>query len=296
MRLFLKFVLFCIVLGAGVLYMSLPPKNAPDIYTLSVEHGDTLHIVADKLYLAHVIQSKTLFILYARVLGNERSIISGEYVFKKPAPSYSYALHIVDGIFGIQRTKIVIPEGSTNTQIVGIVTKNFSTISEADFLVAISSKEGYMFPDTYAFFPSVTKEDIISRIQENFNYKLGFFDTRIRRSGYSKLEILTMASLLEKEAYGDTDRDVISGILWKRLEKGMPLQVDASNMFDNRFDSYQTKGLPPAPIDNPGEKAIEAALHPTDSPYLYYLHDKTGHVHYAISFAEHKKNIQIYLK
>ena len=105
-----------------------------------------------------------------------------------------------------------------------------------------------------------------------------------------------MASILEKEAFGDIDRDVISGILWKRLQKGMPLQVDASNMFDNPFDTYKNKGLPPAPINNPGVKAIEAALSPKDSPYLYYLHDKTGKVHYAISFAEHKKNIAAYLR
>ena len=296
MRIFSKFILCCILILASIFFLSLPPGDAPDTYTLSVERGDTLGSVGDKLVFAHAIRSKTLFIIYARVLGNERTIIPGEYVFKKPTVAYSYALRVMGGIFGIQRTRIVIPEGSTNAQIAAVVAKNFPAISEADFAAAIQGKEGYVFPDTYAFFPSTTKEEIIARIQENFNYKLGFFDTRIRQSGYTKLQILTMASILEKEAFGDIDRDVISGILWKRLQKGMPLQVDASNMFDNPFDTYKNKGLPPAPINNPGVKAIEAALSPKDSPYLYYLHDKTGKVHYAISFAEHKKNIAAYLR
>lgn len=296
MHLFSRFILCCILVLGGVFFFSLPPSDAPDTYTLSVEQGDTLGSVGDKLVLARAIHSKTLFIVYARILGNERTIIPGEYVFKKPAIAYSYALRVTGGIFGIQRTRILIPEGSTNAQIAAVVAKNFPAISEADFASAIQGKEGYVFPDTYAFFPSATKEEIVARIEENFNYKLGFFDTRIRQSGHTKLEILTMASILEKEAYGDIDRDVISGILWKRLRIGMPLQVDASTLFANPFDTYKNKGLPPAPINNPGAKAIEAALSPKDSPYLYYLHDKTGKVHYGTSFAEHKKNIAAYLK
>lgn len=296
MRLFSTFIACCIVVLGGMFFLSLPPKNAPDTYTLSVEKGDTLHSVVDKLVFADAIRSKTLFIIYARVLGNERTIIPGEYVFTKPTIVYYYALRVMGGMFGIQRTKILIPEGSTNAQIAAIVSKNFPHISEKDFTSALAGKEGYLFPDTYAFFPGTTKEEILARIQENFNYKLGFFDTRIRQSGHTKLEILTMASLLEKEAYGDIDREVISGILWKRLKIGMRLQVDASMLFANPFDTYANKGLPPMPINNPGAKAIDAALSPQDSPYLYYLHDKTGRVHYAISFAEHKKNIQTYLK
>lgn len=296
MHLFSRFILCCILVLGGVFFFSLPPSDAPDTYTLSVEQGDTLGSVGDKLVLARAIHSKTLFIVYARVLGNERTIIPGEYVFKKPAIAYIYALRVTGGIFGIQRTRILIPEGSTNAQIAAVVAKNFPTISEVEFASVIKGKEGYIFPDTYAFFPSVTKEEIIARIEENFNYKLGFFDTRIRQSGYTKLQILTMASILEKEAYGDIDRDVISGILWKRLRIGMPLQVDASTLFANPFDTYKNKGLPPAPINNPGAKAIEAALSPKDSPYLYYLHDKTGKIHYARSYTEHKRNIELYLR
>jgi UPF0755 protein len=98
-----------------------------------------------------------------------------------------------------------------------------------------------------------------------------------------------MASLIEGEAKGDIDRGIISGILWKRIKIGMPLQVDASP------ETYKVKGLPKSPIGNPGIKTIEAAINPQNSPYFYYLHDKNGNIHYAKTFTEHEANIKKYL-
>lgn len=99
-----------------------------------------------------------------------------------------------------------------------------------------------------------------------------------------------MASILEREAKGDQDREQISGILWKRLSIGMALQVDAAP------ETYKERGLPDSPIGNPGLESIYASLYPKTTPYLYYLHDKQGMIHYARSFAEHKANIAKYLK
>ena len=98
-----------------------------------------------------------------------------------------------------------------------------------------------------------------------------------------------MASIIEKEARG-SDRGVISGILWKRLSLGRALEVDAAP------ETYKVKGLPKAPIANPGLAAIKAAIHPENSPYFYYLHDADGNIHYAKSFEEHKRNKELYLK
>ncbi len=110
---------------------------------------------------------------------------------------------------------------------------------------------------------------------------------------------------------GDSDRAIVSGILWNRLNKGMPLQVDATLGYvtgkssseltvndlksDSLYNTYTHKGLPPGPISNPGIAAIGAAIHPDISPYLYYLHDKNGVIHFARTFAEHKQNIAKYL-
>ena len=98
-----------------------------------------------------------------------------------------------------------------------------------------------------------------------------------------------MASVIEREAKGDIDRELISGILWKRIAMNMPLQVDASP------ETYKTKGLPRSPISNPGLAAIKAAVYPKNSSYLYYLHDKSGIIHYAENLSEHNKNARKYL-
>ena len=124
--------------------------------------------------------------------------------------------------------------------------------------------------------------------------------------------MITLASILEKEAHGADDRSIIAGILLKRLSMGMPLQVDATVAYalgktgetltpsdlatNSPYNTYIHKGLPPGPIDSPGLASILAVLHPTLTSYLYYLHDAQGIAHYAVTFAQHEQNIALYLK
>jgi UPF0755 protein len=154
---------------------------------------------------------------------------------------------------------------------------NFNTTI---FLEKTKNRQGYLFPDTYFFNKSITADGVIGALHMNFNKKVVS----------PQNDVVVMASILEKEASGKRDVGVIAGILWKRITLNMPLQVDAAP------ETYKEKGLPVMPISNPGLVSIFAALHPIDSPYLYYLHDKNGMVHYAKTFAEHKKNIGLYLK
>ena len=112
----------------------------------------------------------------------------------------------------------------------------------------------------------------------------------IKIERYIEKEIITMASLIEREAKGSVDRNMISGILWNRFNKGILLQVDSAP------ETYKIKGLPDNPICNPGIEAIKSALNPENSSYLFYLHDKSGMIHYAVTFVEHQKNIVKYLK
>ena len=109
-------------------------------------------------------------------------------------------------------------------------------------------------------------------------------------TGRTERDIITMASIIERESKGDADREIISGILWKRIKLDIPLQVDVAP------ETYKTKGLPKNPIANPGMESIKAAIYPQSSMYLYYLHDKNGGIHYAKIFAEHRQNILKYLK
>jgi UPF0755 protein len=151
-------------------------------------------------------------------------------------------------------------------------------------------------------------------MKETFDRKVvKAFDKELEKSERTLEQVITMASIIEDEASGgNEEKQIISGILWKRLDMGMLLQVDATLRYvngkeskdltltdlaaDHEYNTYVHKGLPPTPIGNPGVDAIRAALNPKDSIYYFYLHDKDGGVHYAKTFEEHKKNIAAYLK
>ncbi|MCX6731434.1 MAG: endolytic transglycosylase MltG [Candidatus Parcubacteria bacterium] len=172
--------------------------------------------------------------------------------------------------------RITIPEGFTREGI-ALKLKPFKNFNKENFFGI--AKEGYLFPDTYFLSGRENENDIVRIMGKNFENKVGEI----------KSEVLVMASLLEKESRLTEERKIISGILWKRLKAGMPLQVDCAP------DTYICGGLPSAPICNPGLDSIGAALNPVESEYWYYLHDKKGIIHYAKKFEEHKINEAKYL-
>lgn len=185
--------------------------------------------------------------------------------------------------------KITIPEGYTLEDIANKF-KPFKNFNRDNFFKI--AKEGYLFPDTYFLTGKETEENIIKIMEDNFKKKVVPILEKNRESPISSKEIgsiLIMASLLEKESGISEERKIISGILWKRLEAEMPLQVDCS------LETYSCQGLPLAPICNPGLDSIGAALNPVESEYWYYLHDKNGIIHYAKTFEEHKINKAKYL-
>lgn len=167
------------------------------------------------------------------------------------------------------------------------------------------SLEGYLFPDTYRIYTSTTPEAVVRRLLANF-------DAKARRefedlpAGRSLHEILTMASIIEKEVPKDEDRKKVSDILWRRLARGWALQVDSSVGYatghererstakdlktDSLWNTYKYPGLPPGPIGNPGLSAIRAALHPEPNSYWYYLTGGDNQVHYAKTLEVHVSN------
>jgi len=194
--------------------------------------------------------------------------------------------------------------------------------AEFDFLESKPvnlSLEGYLFPDTYRVFASSSPEEIIDRLLRNFDLKLNEeMRAEIKRQGKTIHEIITMASIIEKEApifsqKSSEDAKIISGIFWNRLEIGMALQTDASLSYifedkkpthigeelkvDSPYNSYLYRGLPPGPISNPGLIAIEAAIYPTKTDYFYFLTPLDGsRVYYAKNYQEHLNNKYKYLK
>jgi UPF0755 protein len=266
------------------------PSNFPVPSVARIEPGMSLRNMSDLLKKEHLIRSRTVFEFSVIILGGEKHIISADYLFEKKLSVWQMAERITGGEHRMAPVSVTIPEGFDINQIGETFALKLANFNKTEFLLKGKNLEGYLFPDTYYFSNNATETDVIKSMNNNFEKKIIPLLPEITSLGKNEQEVIIMASIIEREAEGDTDRGIISGILWKRINIGMPLEVDSAPV------TYKTKGLPSSPIGNPGIKAIEAAINPQSSPYLYYLHDKNGNIHYAETFAEHQTNIKKYLK
>ena len=188
-----------------------------------------------------------------------------------------------------QAVHITFVEGETISQMATQVANSFPNISAEEFISTAEHYDGYLFPDTYFFAPDADTATILTKMHLNFDTKITPLLPDISAAGHSLADVVTMASLIEGEASSTVDRGMVSGILWNRLAKNMPLQVDVAR------ETYTHRGLPAEPINNPSLDSLDAAVHPTSTKYLYYLTGKDGVMHYAKTLAEHNRNIALYL-
>jgi len=314
---FILKTLLSLIFGISLFYVGyrslfVAPESFPVPYHLTIESGQTLFSVSEELHTDNIIKSKRLFEMFMLSLGNEKSISEGEYYFSEPMSVLGVAMRISGKQFGIDRQRVTFPEGFTNKNMADRLVQLFPSFDASLFLELADGDQGYLFPDTYGFFPSLAPDMVVTTLKRNFEKKMTTLDEEFAQSKHSKKDIITMASIIEKEARGAEDREIISGILWKRISIDMALQVDAPFLFlldkesseltmrdlatDSPYNTYRYKGLPPGPINNPGLASIKAALNPKSSPYLYYLHDSDGAIHYASTYKEHQANITRYLK
>ena len=277
-----------LIVAFNFLFLS-APKAFSEEKILSIEPGMSLRAVSLKLKDEGFIRSRIFFEAFVIVFAGERHAVSTDYFFEKKLPVYEVARRVALGKSSLAPIKLTIPEGFNNEEIASVAASKLPNFDKEKFLVLVKDKAGYLFPDTYFFIFRATADDVIKVMEKNYESKIVSLRPEILSSGKSEKSIIIMASIIEKEAKGD-DRTVISGILWKRLSLGRALEVDAAP------ETYKAKGLPPAPIANPGLAAIRAAIHPESSPYLYYLHDADGNIHYARNFEGHKANRAKYLK
>ena len=282
--LFFVFILFILM----YYLFSTPIGNKDTI--IHVSNGETLNSILSDLENQKVIQNRNILKGFVYLFKSDRQITKGDYLFNKNQPVFSVAWKIARGIHNVEPIKITFKEGITNQEIVNILENKLSNFNKDIFLSNKDVKQGYLFPDTYLFYPLTNTDEVIDELTTNFKRRISFINSDITSSSKSLSDIIIMASILEKEAKGKEDVNLISGILWKRIKKGMMLQVDAEP------STYKVYGLPSEPICNPGLVSIKGAISPIDSPYLFYLHDSNGNVHFAQSFSEHKSNITKYLK
>ncbi|MFA5942133.1 MAG: endolytic transglycosylase MltG [Candidatus Paceibacterota bacterium] len=266
-----------------------PPADFPSGSIVVVAQGLSAPQVARGLADARVIAHPMSLELLVRLGAKSTRIQAGAYRFESPQNVFTIARRLVTGAFGLPLTRITFIEGVTVREIAAQVEEAFPGISAADFASIGEPHEGYLFPDTYFFSPSADAESIVRDMRDNFNAQTAPLAEETRASGHSLSEIVMMASLIEKEARGITDKRLVSGILWNRLERDMPLQVDAAR------ETYEHKGFPAVPIANPGLESLEAALHPAQTDYFYYLTGNDGLMHYAKTFTTHQSNIRKFL-
>ena len=287
------------------------PASFPTQSIITIEKGASLEAVAHSFKEANVIRSALLLRLIVAFSGNANNVIAGDYFFQYRTNAISIAYSITHGQFGLKPVIVTVPEGASLIDIAELFSEHFPKFDPQEFLILAQGKEGYLFPDTYYFFPNDDALTIFSILEDTFSEKVSVFERDFEEASHPREDIITMASIIEREARTSESRRVISGILWKRLEIGMPLQVDVTFKYingkstfyltkddltiDSPYNTYKYAGLPPGPIGNPSIDAIDASLHPITTPYLYFLADKTGAVHYSETFEEHKEKKQRYL-
>jgi UPF0755 protein len=289
-----------------------------------VPQGATFHEVADTLHRVGLIDSVMVFDLYARYKHLDRNVQAGAYDLSRDLNMIeiltSLQTAIPDEIF------VTIPEGFTIKKAAaaldqGGVIKGSDYLALAvqgqfsyDFLKDLppgASLEGFLFPDTYLIPRNGTAKDLIKAQLDTF--KKQWDDTRQGEAVQHKLnalQIVTIASMIEREARFQDDRPLVASVIYNRLSAGWALQIDATvlyakgvwqssvtkqdRMIQSPYNTYLHTGLPPGPIANPGIKAIDAALQPANTGYFFYLSDPQGHNHYAKTNEEFARLLKQY--
>ncbi|MDQ6711557.1 MAG: endolytic transglycosylase MltG [Candidatus Dormibacteraeota bacterium] len=276
-----------------------------------VAPGATFHEVADTLHRAGVVDSTLVFDLYARYRHLDRNIQAGAYQLERNKDMVQILQALQTAI--PEELFVTIPEGYTIKKTAAMLDKG-TLIKGADYIQvaqqgqftydflggrpAGSSLEGFLFPDTYLVPRSTTARQLITLQLDAFKklWAAGRNDLAAQRK-LTPLQVVTIASMIEREALFDEDRPMVASVIYNRLDGGWPLQIDATVLYakgvwqstvtlddlkiPSPYNTYLHTGLPPGPIANPGIKAIDAALKPSQTGYFFYLSDSKGHNHYA---------------
>lgn len=291
------------------------PRDFPTSSIYNLKSGQTLSIVSNNFEKSDIIRSQFWFksFVYIFSLG-KATLIEGNYSLNSNQSVITLAWRVTHGELDIVPVKITVFEGTNSFEIADLLYNKFPAFNKQTFINIVQKNklEGYLFPDTYFLTPDMTETQIIKIMNDNFIEKIQEVSTAIKKFGKSESDVIKMASILEEEARTIETREIVAGILWKRISIKMPLQVDSSFKYingktsanlttedlkiDSPYNSYTNRGLPPTPISNPGLDAIKAAINPIKTPYLYFLTDKDGNMHYATTFEEHVENKLKYLR
>lgn len=289
-----------------------PPSEFPLGKLVSVPEGTTAREIGTLLAAQGVVRSDVALSIAVTVLGADRGVRAGDYLFKEPKTLFAVARAITTGAFGLEPIRIRVPEGATVAQMSELFDGLLERFDKEEFLARATPEEGFLFPDTYFFLPNANAEVVFETMRQNFDTNIASLAGEIETFGKPLREVVIMASLLEKEAFNHTDRQKIAGVLWRRLKIGMPLQVDAAFLYslgrttfdlttedltnkDDPYNTYVNKGLPPSPIGTPSLSSLRAAVSPIDEGFLFYLADRNYITHFSKTYEEHLRKKRLYL-
>lgn len=297
-------------------YFIFPFHSKKAEIVITIEHGTPVSDIAGELKMSGVIDNPALFKAIARARGVDRMLKAGRYRFEKNQSEATTVSMLVRGSTLAER--VTIPEGLTLKQVASLLLREASIDSsrfvslstDTGFIETLGIKarslEGYLFPDTYNIFwkmdPARVIKMMVTRLRGIFN---DAHQEQAKRMGYTVHEILTMASMVEREARLPEERALIAGVLYNRIRIDMPLQCDATVQYalpeykevliyadlhvNSPYNTYLYYGLPPGPIGNPGAGSILAALYPEETDYLYYVAKGDGSHIFSRTKQEHAR-------
>ncbi|MBI4239850.1 endolytic transglycosylase MltG [Candidatus Uhrbacteria bacterium] len=324
-------VLIVLITSAFLAYQLMPLNDFAGEKAFRVEQGESVRSITSRLEKERILRSAFAFRVFLYVSGISSRIIPGDYTFSSHASAPTIARSLAKG--GVIEATITIPEGWSRNDIAAYV-ESKGIASQHEMLEATDAKrkrgllssfpfltefpetaslEGFLFPDTYKIFTSQQTKDIVYKSLYNFDAKVtAQMRKDIAVSGKTLFDTIILASIVEREVSNNADRRLVADIFYRRLQRGMPLQSDATISIltgkknpqssladiaiDSPYNTYANKGLPPGPIANPGLSSIMAAIYPEKNPYWYFLSAPDGTTYFSKTYDEHLAKKRKYLK
>jgi len=314
LSLLLLWYLFC---------LNIPPGSGATVLDLSFPSGSGIRKLAGELKSGGIIRSSWHFVLLTRLRGKANNLKAGEYRFNDGMTPSEILRKVATG--DVDYRKFSLPEGYSIYQAAELLEQK-GYFKSADFLnkckdpallgrlgLAGQSVEGYLYPATYNLQRSGDEEQLISQMVNQFEKKYAVLSAAGGSfARLSRREIVTLASVIEKEAVSPEEKPLISSVFHNRLRIGMPLQSDPTAVYGAKafsgkvtsadikrpssYNTYLNRGLPPGPIGNPGSEALQAALYPAKTSYLYFVARQDGTHQFSRTLDEHNRAVNRYLR
>ncbi|MBI4773632.1 MAG: endolytic transglycosylase MltG [Deltaproteobacteria bacterium] len=303
-------------------YLDTPVELRSEAVFFDLKKGTSFDRLAHQLNELGLIASPWKLKTYALITGKARRLQAGYYLLHPRSTPRVLLDKFVKG--EVYLARVVFPEGATvrdmactldQASIVGkqaFLETALADHAPARFNVPGPTLEGYLFPDTYLFRPHSSSSEVLLRMVHRWKQVFAPFGTRLKETGVSAREAMTMASIIEKETSLESERGLVASVFQNRLQKQMKLQSDPTVIYgvpdfdgnltrkhldtDTPYNTYTRVGLPAGPIANPGESSIRAALYPPNTSYFYFVSTNEGFHRFSETLSEHNRFVRLYQK